>query len=217
MESMGTDRKGGRLFRSRFLESLTRIEPPAAFRFYPGVAVLLIFLNYYHEAIGTMTFVPVFILGVLTWTFLEYLIHRFLFHIPEMGPLTKNFRYTVHGVHHAYPRDRERLVMPPLPWFMTALGLFLFFYYLMGPYVYAFHAGLVTGYLGYVYIHYRIHTSNVPQILKRQYRHHLLHHYKYEDKAFGVSSPLWDLIFGTMPPKTDDQKKDLKVQGVAEN
>ena len=33
--------------------------------------------------------------------------------------------------------------------------------------------------------------------------HHMLHHYKYENKGFGVSQPLWDYIFNTKFPNND--------------
>ncbi len=61
-------------------------------------------------------------------------------------------------------------------------------------------AGFGLGYLTYDLIHYATHhfkmTSPVARFLKR---YHLKHHYKTPDMRFGVSSPLWDMVFNTRP------------------
>lgn len=81
---------------------------------------------------------------------------------------------------------------------------------LMGNYGYAFGGGFMTGYATYLLIHYAIHIYTPPKnILRIIWKHHNLHHFVGDTGAFGVSSPLWDHIFGTMP---EDPLKKRKMQ-----
>jgi sterol desaturase/sphingolipid hydroxylase (fatty acid hydroxylase superfamily) len=59
-------------------------------------------------------------------------------------------------------------------------------------------AGFIHGYLVYDLLHYFIHRGRVPTRLGRFLRHyHMQHHYSAPDRHFGVSSPLWDVVFRT--------------------
>ena len=91
--------------------------------------------------------------------------------------------------------------MPPLVWTVLVAFLLGLAYLIGGQTAFSFIAGLVTGYLGYIFVHYQVHTSNPPRWLKSRMMHHAKHHYQFEDKAFGVSTNLWDKVFGTMPPR----------------
>ena len=87
--------------------------------------------------------------------------------------------------------------------------VFIIFYISLGDYAYFFWPGFFLGYAIYLFVHYKIHTTKAPKnIVKYLWVHHFFHHYKYEDKAYGVSSPLWDIIFGTMPPKKQHTTKN---------
>ncbi|OMP31413.1 sterol desaturase family protein [Mangrovimonas sp. DI 80] len=149
------------------------------------------------------------ILGLLLFTLIEYLAHRFLYHSGEDYKNEANWQYTVHGVHHAYPKDEGLLAMPiPLAILLGAL-FFALFYVIMGEYTYLFWPGFFFGYAAYLYIHYIIHARRPPKNWFRYlWKHHHLHHHKFDDKAYGVSSPLWDIVFGTMPPKKQQAKTD---------
>jgi sterol desaturase/sphingolipid hydroxylase (fatty acid hydroxylase superfamily) len=119
------------------------------------------------------------------------------------SPAGKKMAYMVHGVHHEYPRDKTRLFMPPLPSIFIAWVLFLLFDIALGDKVFAFFPGFLFGYLIYGSMHYAIHAFAPPRVLKALWRNHHLHHYKTPDKGFGVSSVLWDIVFGTMPEKEE--------------
>jgi len=56
-------------------------------------------------------------LGVFSWTLLEYLLHRFVFHFEAQpdSELQRDASFLIHGIHHDYPWDRDRLVMPRQP------------------------------------------------------------------------------------------------------
>src|SRR5256714_2470562 len=54
-------------------------------------------------------------LGLFSWTLLEYLLHRWVFHFEPhpRSELQRDASFLIHGIHHDYPWDRDRLVMPP--------------------------------------------------------------------------------------------------------
>jgi len=114
----------------------------------------------------------------------------------------KKIAYAVHGVHHDYPKDKDRLAMPPILSAAISFGLFFLFSFLMGNSVYAFFPGFIFGYISYLGVHYIVHAFQPPKnIFKALWVNHGVHHYKHHDKNFGVSSPLWDYVFGTIVRK----------------
>jgi len=140
--------------------------------------------------------------GTLLFTLMEYVFHRFVYHSGEDYMAEDNWQYKVHGVHHDHPTDKDLLAMPiPLAILLSAV-FFGLFWLLMKENSFFFWPGFFTGYAAYLYVHYIVHTRKPPQnAFKILWTHHHLHHYVYDNKAYGVSSPLWDVIFGTMPPK----------------
>ena len=191
----------GRMFENDILESLSKTSAAVAYTYYPAVIIGFLALNYfYHEkSIGAMaiTYISAFIF----WTLFEYLGHRFAYHMDDKGSdRMKRFAERYHGIHHDYPQDKERLIMPPLVWTILVSILLGISCLIGGTLGFSFMAGLLTGYLGYIFVHYQIHSSHPPRWLKSQMLHHAKHHFQYENKAFGVSTPFWDRVFGTMPP-----------------
>jgi sterol desaturase/sphingolipid hydroxylase (fatty acid hydroxylase superfamily) len=143
-----------------------------------------------------------FFFGVLLWTLLEYTIHRWLFHYEPRTETGKKIHFLVHGVHHEYPRDRTRLVMPLLVSIPLAVGFYFLFKFIFGVYYLSAFSGLVFGYVCYDSIHYATHhfkmRGKISGFLKE---YHLKHHYNDPNSAFGVSNPLWDYVFSTVPEK----------------
>lgn len=195
-----------RLFKSDFLEFFTHISPLAVVVLWLPVVVFF-FARPILTAGRLEWFVPVgFLLGLFLWTLLEYLLHRFLFHFPARGALQERISFLFHGVHHAQPQCKTRLVMPPavsIPMAALMYGLlYLLLAVLFGlpQWVAPLTSGLLLGYLIYDLTHYATHhfpmRSGYAKFLKR---YHLRHHYKTPNQRFGVSSPLWDWVFGTMP------------------
>ncbi len=114
----------------------------------------------------------------------------------------------MHGVHHDHPRDKKRLALPPVVSVVLATLFMGLFRLVLGPSGIAFGGGFMTGYATYLMVHYAVHTMNPPKnLFGVLWRHHNLHHYVGDEGAFGVSSPLWDHVFGTMPvdPKAKRQ------------
>ncbi len=192
-----------RLFDSRLLEVMTITHPIVVYCMYFPVIFYLLYHGYTVLLMPLGTEVLFFIAGVFFWSFFEYVMHRYLFHLILDGEFGKRFVYVMHGVHHEYPRDKERLFMPPVPSILLAITLFFVFRLVLGAYAFSFFPGFVFGYLAYGSMHYAIHAFTPPRFLKALWRNHHLHHYKHPDKGFGVSSVLWDVVFGTVPHKDD--------------
>jgi sterol desaturase/sphingolipid hydroxylase (fatty acid hydroxylase superfamily) len=140
-----------------------------------------------------------FLIGLLFFTWVEYWAHRGLFHMDTTTKKREEIQYTIHGVHHEFPKDKTRLAMPPLLSITLSTILLLLFRLIMGDYVFAFLPGFLTGYAAYLSVHYMVHAYQPPRnFLKYLWINHGTHHYKNGEMVFGVSSPLWDYIYGTM-------------------
>ncbi len=194
------------IFKNPFLESLTRTSLTQNIIVYGSVIAFLIYYAIAVRGIDALTFVGFFVFALFIWTLAEYLLHRYLFHWISDNKFVKRFHFIMHGSHHLYPRDTERLLMPPVPGLIMASALFLIFYAIFsllgyGNYTWAFFPGFFLGYLLYSFLHRATHVVKPPKRFKYIWKHHSLHHYKYPNKAFGVSTPFWDHVFGTMPPR----------------
>ena len=109
--------------------------------------------------------------------------------------------FLAHGVHHEYPSDTTRLVMPPGASIPLAALFFGIFWLVFGlPTAYPLFAGFLIGYLIYDYMHYYLHHF-VPKskLGKRLREQHMRHHFQDHRYGFGASSPVWDVVFRTLP------------------
>ncbi|WP_317191209.1 sterol desaturase family protein [Hymenobacter sp. BT523] len=190
------------LFQNPVLERLshTHIALPVGIFAVTGVLSM-----YYGLTRGFMTglgALGLFLVGLLAFTLVEYLVHRYVYHIPATTPGRAKFQYTMHGVHHEYPKDKTRLAMPPIITVFVASLLFFIFRFSFGSYAFGLLSGFTFGYAMYLFVHYAIHAYAPPKnFLKVWWTHHSQHHYRQDEVAFGVSSTLWDHIIGTMPSK----------------
>jgi dihydroceramide fatty acyl 2-hydroxylase len=182
------------------------------------------FLNYFsrvHPVIPALIFVPVIVAmewigadrgwsawqlvlltlgGLGIWTLTEYWLHRLVFHWEPDNDFGRRMHFIIHGVHHDHPNDKLRLVMPPAVSIPLAALFFLAFSVLFGDAAFPLFAGFIGGYLGYDYTHYYVHHF-VPksEFAKRLREQHMRHHFQDHRFGFGVSSPLWDVVFRTLP------------------
>jgi sterol desaturase/sphingolipid hydroxylase (fatty acid hydroxylase superfamily) len=106
--------------------------------------------------------------------------------------------------------------MPPVPSLIITSTFFVLFYLIMGNYAWAFFPGFIFGYLLYGSLHYAIHAYAPPfRWMKPMWRNHQLHHYSNVDKGFGVSTTLWDRLFGTMfdlKSEKEDKEKEKTLR-----
>jgi sterol desaturase/sphingolipid hydroxylase (fatty acid hydroxylase superfamily) len=202
-----------RVFKNPYLEALTKTSPLVTILVYVPVIFFFLYLTFIKNALPIASSLLVFASGAFVWSLLEYLLHRFLFHFDSDSDTGKRIHYVLHGVHHHFPRNKEKLFMPPVPGLTLVFILYLVFGLILREFVFVFLAGLITGYLAYVFLHYFIHTVRPPKMLKFLWTHHFLHHHRFPEKCFGVSSTLWDRIFRTMPPKKEKGAVDGKEEG----
>lgn len=145
-----------------------------------------------------------FAVGVIGWTLVEYCLHRWFFHLPPgTHPWRRYILFIAHGYHHEFPNDPGRLVAPPILSWPIFAGLLLTYSSLFGVWWKPLLAGTVAGYLVYDWMHYYTHHGRPKRgWLKKMRKFHLEHHFKNHESRFGLSSPLWDLILGTMGDDT---------------
>lgn len=201
------------LFQNRYLEMLTKTHPLVIWGLYLPVIVGFPYYSFTKVGLPLSVIVIAFIAGMLFWTLFEYIMHRYVFHFIAESDRAKKIVYIVHGNHHEYPRDRERLFMPPVPSLIIASVLFFAMYSLLKEHAFSFFSGFMFGYLMYGTMHYAIHAWNPPfKWMKPLWRNHHLHHYKNEHRGFGVSSTLWDHVFGTMFDLKKEKEDKAKVK-----
>ncbi len=197
-----------RLFKSDFLEFFSHISPITVLVIWLPVALFFLIWSIAHAPAGGFPVViPLgFLVGLFLWTLAEYVLHRFLFHMPVKGEKAERIIFLFQGVHHAQPQLKTRLVMPPvisIPLAAIFYALFYLFFAVIlkaAQWVAPVFSAFIFGYLLYDLTHYATHhfpmRGGYAKYIKR---YHMQHHYKTPNARFGVSSPLWDKVFKTMP------------------
>jgi sterol desaturase/sphingolipid hydroxylase (fatty acid hydroxylase superfamily) len=190
------------LFQNPVLEKLSRTHIAIPLIIFFTFAASLLYWSVTHTSLSTGTTILMFLLGFLAFTWVEYAMHRYVFHMKTYSELREKIQYTIHGVHHEFPKDKSRLAMPPLLSVTIATILLLLFRLVMGDLTFSFLPGFLTGYAFYLSVHYIVHVYQPPKnFFKILWVNHAIHHYKHGEYVFGVSSPLWDYIYGTMREK----------------
>ncbi|MEZ4219463.1 MAG: sterol desaturase family protein [Polyangiaceae bacterium] len=188
-----------RMFESDLVDFFSRTHPMVVPALFVPAASALFWYGLTRAGLSILLSAGLFVAGGVVWSLTEYWLHRTFFHwIPKVS-WGERMHFLVHGVHHTWPKDKYRLVMPPA----VSITLFfvfgaIFFFALGATYVWPFHAGFSVGYMTYDLTHYYIHHFNPRSkyglALKK---HHMLHHFKNPDAKFGVSNMFWDGVFGT--------------------
>jgi len=188
-----------KMFKNDIAEALSKVHFTVPLILFLPVVSFFVYKSFFELSIPLLTFALYFGAGILAWTLLEYIVHRFIFHYEPKSEFGKRLHFIVHGVHHDYPNDAMRLVMVPTVSIPLAILFYALFYITMGEYLTApFYSGFVLGYLIYDMMHYALHhlTFNNKFWLTLK-KNHMVHHYKDSERGFGVSSSLWDLVFQT--------------------
>ena len=188
------------MFENPTLEKLTRTHISVPIAIFVTAAVALATYAYRYTDLPKPTIGALFGAGLFAFTLVEYLLHRYLFHMSTHTERREKIQYNFHGVHHEFPKDKGRLAMPPVVSVLLATSILGLFYLLMQEAAFAFFPGFILGYAGYLFVHYIMHAYQPPKnFFKTLWINHAVHHYKDQSKAYGVSSPLWDYVFRTMP------------------
>src|SRR5205085_1205880 len=85
-----------RLFKSDFLEALTKAHPLVIWGMYIPVMAILIYTaaEHYHYATGRILLT--ILAGMMFWSFFEYIAHRYIFHWMPKTPGATKLVYTLH-------------------------------------------------------------------------------------------------------------------------
>ncbi len=188
------------IFESRFLDFFSRVHPAIPAIVFVPVVICGVWFGL-DRGLGAGTAALLFLAGIAIWTLTEYWLHRLLFHWEPTFRGGGRLHFIIHGVHHDHPNDAMRLVMPPAVSIPLA-ALFLGVYALVfgTPEAFPTFAGFILGYLTYDYTHYHLHHHTpTTELGKRLREQHMRHHFQDHRYGFGVSSPIWDAVFRTLP------------------
>jgi sterol desaturase/sphingolipid hydroxylase (fatty acid hydroxylase superfamily) len=202
------DKEPIRLFESNFLEFFSHVSPVTVLVIWLPVAAFFVARAVSTAPAGASVWhIPAgVVIGLAFWTIAEYMLHRFLFHFAPRNAWQERISFLFHGVHHAQPQCKTRLVMPPAVSIPLAAVFYGLFWLIVGviigapQWVAPLFAGFILGYIAYDMTHYSTHHFPVRGYFRFLKIYHMNHHYKTPDMKFGVTSPVWDRVFGTLPP-----------------
>ena len=190
--------RGVVIFENPWLEKLTKVHPVGPFLFWTPIILGLFYISSTYFTLNLIEYISCVLGGLFVWTFVEYALHRWVFHLESKNPDVARWIYVIHGNHHDDPYDWYRGVMPIAPAVIYSGLLFLLFTLVLGvKYSIPFFGSFMLGYLLYDYIHFGTHHFTPRTWLGRKLRQYHLKHHVHDDKIFGVSSPLWDIVLGT--------------------
>lgn len=199
---MGTIKNDeSRLFDNQMMEVLSRSNAIAVVTIYYTISAAILIYGTFEANMPFSAQALLFISGLLVFTLAEYMVHRYVYHSLRLKKM-ESWLYIVHEIHHQRPKDKKRLTLPLIVAVFAGPVVYLFFWLFLRSYTVFFFPGFLAGYATYLLIHYFLHTQNFKSgVFRYLWRHHAIHHFKDDNVAFGVSSPLWDIVFGTMPSK----------------
>jgi sterol desaturase/sphingolipid hydroxylase (fatty acid hydroxylase superfamily) len=173
--------------------------PFSPFYLYTGV-VLCLGLVVAWAGFFSWSIVPLLTIGLFSWSVFEYVMHRFIFHYDAQSRLGRKFLYHAHVSHHDNPVAKGGLSSSLILGAPIGIAYWILAWAMTGSWAVAswLFIGLVAGFFSYKWVHFQCHHRRSRVRLLRYLRHyHLLHHYKTPELRFGVTSPLFDLVFGT--------------------
>ena len=102
------------------IDRLTRVHPLTPLLLWMPLATWLLCRSIAAQQVSPGRMAALAIAALVVWTFTEYAVHRFVFHLAPTSPARQRLQVAIHGIHHEDPANPERLLMPPLP---AAIGL----------------------------------------------------------------------------------------------
>jgi sterol desaturase/sphingolipid hydroxylase (fatty acid hydroxylase superfamily) len=187
------------MFKARWLNYFSRVHPITPVVIYLPMASWFMYdaIALQHNSLGEIA--GLFLAGVFLWSFFEYALHRWVFHVHPKNDTLARIHWLTHGVHHDYPQDRWRLVMPPGASLPVAALVITGCYFTLGRGLMApFLCGFVLSYLTYDMLHFASHHFKIGSgYLASIKKHHMRHHFQNPEAGFGFTSKIWDWVFGT--------------------
>lgn len=150
-----------------------------------------------------------FTLGWSSWTFIEYIMHRFWMHQKN----SDSSMAKTHNHHHTHPTEMvitgwHRCVM-----LLVVIGLLIAAFRFNN--YFTLLTGFVTGIVLFFLMHKVLHLKITAKIFPRLFRYHIYHHCKYPNTCFGITVPWWDDLFKTVPaqPKITERIIEFYLHG----
>jgi dihydroceramide fatty acyl 2-hydroxylase len=187
------------MFASPLIEKMTCTEWYVVPLLWLPVAAALMWRGVALGGLSPLALPLTLVAGVLVWQLIEYSIHKNLFHFDPKTPKGIEWHFMLHGHHHKYPMDFDRLVFPPAA---AAIVISLFYWLLhallpMGL-ASALLGGGIVGYVLYDTTHWALHSGRADWMFSHTLKvSHMDHHYVDETVGYGISSTLYDVLFGT--------------------
>jgi len=197
--STGSNSGSVRVFKNPVLEWLTHVRPITPALVWIPIISYLYYRAFYYYQLPVVQVAQVGVAAFTFWTLCEYLIHRFVFHWRNQEPIIQMFTHLFHGIHHDRPNDATRLLMPPAGSLLFGCFFYLIFRNVLGA-IWAdpFFASFAVGYLVYDYTHFSTHFIQPRTSFGRSLKKcHMEHHFISDRTYYGVSSQIWDYVFGT--------------------
>lgn len=203
-------RPSPRLFEKDWMEWFTHVHPITPLLIWAPFVSYMLWRSFSADHLSVAAVGALGFLGLFVWTLTEYLLHRFVFHFKGETAFSAKIYRLIHGVHHEDPEDATRLVMPPFAGIAIGIGMYSTFRLILGPvWVDPFFAFFIVGYLVYDYTHFAVHHFRPRTPLGRFIKqHHMHHHFVCPEACWGVSTPLWDYVFGTL-----EERKPAEPRG----
>jgi hypothetical protein len=157
--------------------------------------------------------------------FVEWAVHRFVLHAPVRTLAGKRLDLSPgHRAHHAAPDDLATATLPARAAVLDACllaGLAAAVVSVTRPSQRRTLAPTAAGaalasLLTYEWVHLLLHAGRKPRSawLRRQRALHRLHHHRSERSWFGVTSPVADRLFGTLPPDPSAVPRSPTVRAI---
>jgi 4-hydroxysphinganine ceramide fatty acyl 2-hydroxylase len=193
-----------RMFDQNFLEWFSHIHPASLVVVYVPASAFFVWQGL-AAGLSPAFSAVLFVAGMFAWTLIEYVIHRFSFHYTPRGRIGMFYAYMIHGVHHAFPEDDRRWLVPPVISVAISAAIYFVLRWLLPVTCPPAFAGGLIGYLLYDLGHYAMHRGPSRfEFFNQLRRRHMQHHYATPERWFGVSTPLWDYVFRTTAPARRD-------------
>ena len=162
------------------------------------IVTVLVWRAYGVHRLGLSLFIGLQFVGFLVYSLFEYLFHRFVFHFQWKNRGRTEAEY-LDKSHHNSPNSPTQL--PKFPGYLALFGVIFFAVFrpvLGAAWAESFSAAFLIGYISYEAVHYFCH-NHVPRSRVGKYlkKNHMIHHYVDPQARFGITTPLWDIIFGT--------------------
>lgn len=137
-----------------------------------------------------------FITGFITFTFFEYIAHRFWMHAKEKNHPGKSLQR--HMMHHHHPTEIK--ITPLHRTCLVLLNIVLVSAAFLFDNYFTLAVGLYSGFVYYCFMHFLLHQPWAGKVFTRLQISHIHHHCRYPDRCFGVCTVWWDHLFNTSVP-----------------